>query len=117
MHNAKIRREKELRQLASEGVPLRRLGKSGHWIVGSSLHIYTAAGRWFSEDTGRRGRLNGRPMRRIIDTEYTRNPGLTRRMLKFCERCPSASKHGNQQPCSLAQLTHCGLQHIEQCPL
>ena len=68
MHSARSRREQELRQLVLEGVPLRTQGKSGHWTVGL-LHIYTAAGRWFSEKTGRRGRLNGQPMRRMIEIE------------------------------------------------
>jgi hypothetical protein len=58
MHPAQARREQQLRQLVVEGVPLRTLGKSGHWILGP-LHIYTASGRWLSAATGRRGRLNG----------------------------------------------------------
>jgi hypothetical protein len=43
MHTAQARREQELRQLVADGVPLRILGKSGHWIIGP-LHIYTAVG-------------------------------------------------------------------------
>jgi hypothetical protein len=60
MHSAQARREQQLRQLVAEGVPLRTLGKSGHWIIGS-LHIYTASGRWFSEATGQRA-VGVRPM-------------------------------------------------------
>lgn len=71
MHSAQARRERELRQLVMEGVPLRTLGKSGHWILGG-LHIFTQSGRWFSETTGKRGRLYGRSMRQIIDSEYPR---------------------------------------------
>jgi hypothetical protein len=69
MHFAQARREQQLRQLVAEGVPLRTLGRSGHWIIGS-LHIYTASGRWLSEATGRRGRLNSHPMRQIVKIEY-----------------------------------------------
>jgi hypothetical protein len=69
MNLAQARREQQLRQLVAEGVPLRTLGKSGHWIIGS-LHIYTASGRWLSEATGRRGRLNGHPIRQILNIEY-----------------------------------------------
>jgi hypothetical protein len=69
MHSARARREQELRLLVLEGVPLRTLGKTGHWIVGS-LHIYAASGRWFNEETGRRGRLNHLPMRRLIEREH-----------------------------------------------
>jgi hypothetical protein len=69
MNLAQARREQQLRQLVAEGVPLRTLGKSGHWIIGS-LHIYTASGRWLSEATGRRGRLNGHPIRQIVKIEY-----------------------------------------------
>lgn len=69
MHPAQARREQELRQLVVGGVPLRMLGKSGHWIIGP-LHIYTASGRWVSEATGRRGRLNDHRVSRIIEMEY-----------------------------------------------
>ena len=69
MHPAQARREQQLRQLVAEGVPLRILGKSGHWIIGS-LHIYTASGRWFSEATGQRGRLNSRSIHQIVKIEY-----------------------------------------------
>jgi hypothetical protein len=69
MHPAQARREQQLRQLVVEGVPLRTLGKSGHWIIGS-LHVYTASGRWFSEATGQRGRLNSRSIRQIVNIEY-----------------------------------------------
>jgi hypothetical protein len=73
MHPAQARREQQLRQLVVEGVPLRTLGKSGHWIIGS-LHIYTASGRWLSAATGKRGRLNGHPIRQIVKTEYCCSP-------------------------------------------
>jgi hypothetical protein len=66
MPSARARREQELCQLVLEGVPLRTLGKSGHWIIGR-LHIYAACGRWFNEDTGRRGRLKGHSMREIVE--------------------------------------------------
>ena len=69
MHAAQAQREQELRQLVDEGVPLRTQGKSGHWTIGP-LHIYTAAGRWFSEQTGRRGRLYSQPIRGLIEAEY-----------------------------------------------
>jgi hypothetical protein len=69
MHIAQIRREHELRLLVIEGVPLRTSGKCGHWMLGP-LHIYTACGRWFNQWTGRRGRLNRRPIREIIELEY-----------------------------------------------
>jgi hypothetical protein len=69
MYDARVRREQELRQLASEGLPLRTLGKSGQWIIGP-LHIYAARGRWFCAYTGRRGRLNGESIRQIIEREY-----------------------------------------------
>jgi len=69
MRRAQIRRELELRQLVVEGVPLCTHGKSGHWIIGP-LHIYTSSGRWLNEETGRRGRLNGWPMRQIVSFEY-----------------------------------------------
>lgn len=69
MHASQVRREQELRRLVLEGVPLCTLGKSGHWTIGP-LHIYTAAGRWFSEQTGRRGLLLGQSMRRLIEAEY-----------------------------------------------
>jgi hypothetical protein len=65
MHPAQARREQQLRQLVVEGVPLRILGKSGHWIIGP-LHIYTASGRWLNAATGRRGRLNSHSIRRIV---------------------------------------------------
>src|SRR4051794_26176082 len=73
MHPAQARREQQLRQLVAEGVPLRTLGKSGHWIIGS-LHIYTASGRWFSKATGGRGRLNSHPIRQIVKIEYCCSP-------------------------------------------
>jgi hypothetical protein len=73
MHPAQARREQQLRELVAEGVPLRTRGKSGHWIIGS-LHIYTSTGRWFSEATGQRGRLNGRSIRQIVKTEYCCSP-------------------------------------------
>jgi hypothetical protein len=73
MNLAQARREQQLRQLVAEGVPLRTLGKSGHWIIGS-LHIYTASGRWLSEATGKRGRLNGHPIRQIVKIEYCCSP-------------------------------------------
>jgi hypothetical protein len=73
MHPAQERREQQLRQLVAEGVPLRTLGKSGHWIIGS-LHIYTATGRWFSEATGERGRLYGRSLRQIVKMEFFCSP-------------------------------------------
>ena len=69
MQLARARREQQLRQLASEGVPLCTFGKSGHWKVGP-LHIYTAAGRWLQEETGRRGRLNSQCMSQILEREY-----------------------------------------------
>ena len=69
MRVAQGRRERELRLLAQEGTPLRTLGKSGHWILGP-LHIYTSSGRWLNEETGRRGRLKGWPMRQIVELEY-----------------------------------------------
>jgi hypothetical protein len=69
MHPAQARREQQLRQLVVEGVPLRVLGKSGHWIIGP-LHIYTASGRWLNAATGRRGRLNDHPIRQIVEIEY-----------------------------------------------
>jgi hypothetical protein len=68
MHAAQARREQQLRQLVAEGVPLRILGKSGHWIIGP-LHIYTASGRWLNTATGRRGRLNDDPIRQIVEIE------------------------------------------------
>jgi hypothetical protein len=73
MHPAQARREQQLRELVAEGVPLRTRGKSGHWIIGS-LHIYTSTGRWFSEATGQRGRLNSRSIRQIVKTEYCCSP-------------------------------------------
>jgi hypothetical protein len=66
---AQARRERELETLAGEGVAVRTLGKTGHWQIGD-LHIYTQCGRWLNTFTGRRGRLNGRSMRRLIQTEY-----------------------------------------------
>lgn len=66
MSSAQARRERELRQLAAEGVPLRTFGKSGHWLAGP-LHIYTASGRWFHEGTGKRDRLNGARMRSLLE--------------------------------------------------
>jgi hypothetical protein len=69
MNPTQARREQQLRQLVVEGVPLHTLGKSGHWIIGS-LHIYTATGRWFSEATGKRGRLSSHPIRQIVEREY-----------------------------------------------
>jgi hypothetical protein len=72
MQAAQARREQELRQLVREGVPLRALGKSGHWTLGP-LHLYTASGRWLSEETGRRGRLQSQPMSQLIEVEYRRS--------------------------------------------
>jgi hypothetical protein len=66
---AQARRERELETLVGEGVAVRALGKTGHWQIGN-LHIYTQAGRWLNTFTGRRGRLNGRSMRRLIQTEF-----------------------------------------------
>ena len=79
MRTAQLRREQELRQLVLKGVPLCTVGKSGHWKVGA-LHIFTGAGRWFNEQTGRRGRLNGESMSRILEREY------------YCQLCPEASE-------------------------
>ncbi|MBV9081990.1 MAG: hypothetical protein JOZ62_04885 [Acidobacteriaceae bacterium] len=67
--DSKSRREQELRQLAGDGVPLRTFGKTGHWAIGP-LHIYTAAGRWLNEQTGRRGRLKRQNLRSLIEREY-----------------------------------------------
>jgi hypothetical protein len=66
MRVAQVRREQELGQLIREGVPLRTFGKRGHWIIGP-LHIYTASGRWFNENTGWRGRLRHWHMRRVLE--------------------------------------------------
>lgn len=89
MQPAKLRREQELRQLVLQGVPLRALGKSGHWIVGP-LHIYTGAGRWFNEQTQRRGRLNDKPMHRIIEAEcYSVCPGLERPLARYAAPAPT----------------------------
>lgn len=77
MSSARARRERELCQLFREGVPLRAMGKSGHWIIGR-LHIYAACGRCFNERTCERGRLNGHSMRGIVGLEYTQpNAGMT----------------------------------------
>jgi hypothetical protein len=92
MHPAQARREQQLRQLVLEGVPLRTLGKSGHWIIGP-LHIYTASGRWLSEATGRRGRLNGHPIRQIVKIEYCRSP-LRDEQPTVSGRPPRRSKNG-----------------------
>src|SRR5579884_3481699 len=78
MRAAKARREQELYQLVTKGVPLCTVGKSGHWKVGA-LHIFTATGHWLNEQTGRRGRLNGHPMSRIVEREY------------FAHLCPEAA--------------------------
>jgi hypothetical protein len=72
MHAAQARREQQLRHLVVEGVPLRTLGKSSHWIIGP-LHIYTASARWLNETTGKRGRLSGHPIRQIVELEYCRS--------------------------------------------
>lgn len=69
MQAAQVRREHELQYLVLKGVPLCTLGKSGHWMLGP-LHIFTAAGRWFNEETGRRGRLNSDSMSRVVEREY-----------------------------------------------
>ena len=91
MHAAQVRREQELRRLVLEGVPLCTLGKSGHWTIGP-LHIYTAAGRWFSERTGRRGLLLGQSMRRLIEAEY-RCSTLSTSMLRHGQQlCPEAAQ-------------------------
>ncbi len=71
MLSARIRRELELHQLLSEGVPLQALGKSGHWTMGH-FHIYAAAGRWFSEQTGRRGLLRKQAIRRVWSSNTSR---------------------------------------------
>ena len=52
---------------------MRRLGKSGHWIIGS-LHLYTAAGRWFDTISGCRGRLNGCSMHSLVKRAWTAQP-------------------------------------------
>ena len=69
VHVAQARREQELSQLVLTGLPLRQLDRSGHWTLGS-LHIFTASGRWFNEQTGRRGRLGSDAMSRIVEREY-----------------------------------------------
>lgn len=93
MHASQARREQELRRLVLEGVPLCTQGKSGHWTIGP-LHIYTAAGRWFSEGTGRRGLLMGQSMRRLIDAEYR------------CSTLPTSILGNGQQLCpKIAQQT------------
>ena len=68
MYSAQLRREQELYLLAQQGVPLRTSGKYGHWILGP-LHLYTASGRWFNQETGARGRLKRR-MLQVIEREY-----------------------------------------------
>jgi hypothetical protein len=95
MQAAQERREQELRQLVLEGVPLRTQGKSGHWTLGP-LHIYTAAGRWFSEQTGRRGRLNGQLMRQVIDAEYDPSMLLEDQPREFDDPSPSIVRRGQQ---------------------
>ena len=72
LHNmgiAQRRREQELWLLLHEGVPLRTLGKCGHWKLGF-LHIYTGAGRWFNQLTGERGRLKNLGMREVLEIRY-----------------------------------------------
>ena len=66
-----------------KGVPLCALGKSGHWVLGP-LHIFTASGRWFNEQTGRRGRLKGQSVSRIIEHEYYQ---------QLCPEAAVASRH------------------------
>jgi hypothetical protein len=99
MHPAQARREQQLRQLVVEGVPLRTLGKSGHWIIGS-LHIYTASGRWLSEATGRRGRLNGHPIRQIVKIEYCCLPLRDKQSTVSDAPCKDRAGPGAQTPYS-----------------
>ena len=103
MHSAWARREQELRELILEGVPLRTRGKAGHWIL-DRLHIFTASGRWLSEETGRSGRLNGHPMRAIIQREHRsirqgEQPLASRRL------APSTLRRGEQLCPDAAQRT------------
>ena len=104
MHVAQARREQELRQLVLEGVPLRTQGKSGHWTIGP-LHIYTAAGRWLSEKTGRRGRLNGEPIRRMIEAECGDATPADNQPLKSGSLAPSEFRRGRQLCPEAAQET------------
>ena len=67
-NTAQARREQELCQLIPDGEPLCVLAKSGHWIVGP-LHLFTAAGRWFNELTGHRGRLKDQSIKGLIESE------------------------------------------------
>ena len=76
-----------MRQLVLDGMPLRMLGKSGHWII-RSLHLYTASGRWFNETSGRRGRLNGSSMRSLIESQYS---ALSSPRETGCQLCPEAA--------------------------
>ena len=70
LHAAQSRREHELMQLVREGLRLRRLGKTGHWIL-SFLHIYTASGRWLNTKTGHHGRLGQTQIRTLVEREYS----------------------------------------------
>lgn len=65
VHNAaRERREKELADLAAEGVTVIRVNP-WHFRVGS-LHVWIASGRWLDEDTGNRGRLYGVSIRAVL---------------------------------------------------
>lgn len=65
--SAKKRREGELVELAEEGVAVVRLTCWHSYIDG--LHIWTAAGRWLDEKTGKRGRLYGTTIRGLLADE------------------------------------------------
>ena len=104
MHAAQAQREQELRQLVDEGVPLRTQGKSGHWTIGP-LHIYTAAGRWFSEQTGRRGRLHRQPIRQLVEAEYRSSMAPDDQPMEFDSLSASMLRRGQQLCPEAAQKT------------
>lgn len=64
---AGTRRERELRSLAREGMPIHFQGR---WkaTVGA-LHIWSYSGRWFNEKTAHSGRIHLLSMRALIERE------------------------------------------------
>jgi hypothetical protein len=95
---ARARREQELQLLAQEGVPLRALIKSGHWIIGP-LHIYTASGRWFNEETEQRGRLGTEPIRHLLEKECSLLVPSKKPALEETACSQPQEEHRGQQLC------------------
>jgi hypothetical protein len=77
---AAARRDLELQELEREGVAVRRCSPD-HIKVGP-LNLWPSTGRWWNEQTQKRGRINGRTIRQVIALSENGGGHTPRRLRK-----------------------------------